>query len=648
MKKLLQIALFCAAAFTARGADIITATITLTNVPATADTIDDTSTRTFTNNVSASPGTLILATNTIPYSATNIWLHLATYPFRPADFVQITSPSNVTITAFPGQFPDVTLSAGWGTVTWSTNATHTNTWVVRVPYIVEAATNQTNIASLLVSYISDKSSNAIATGATALSNFVSVAANQTVTGNKTLTGTTTIYTLNATNGWLIAMSGISGYVVALTNGVYSGPTIVDGLISNIIANDLVVTNLSAPGSGSDSFQVGSGADASGDQSVAVGVFTIASGGNSVALGYNAGATKAGAVALGSGSAAIHTNAVAIGFFANTTTNDQIALGGTAASSVRIVGALDVANIRNAKFAGSVTNQARTSFPGLVFTTLGDGNNLAVDFGSNYWVRIEGTITADATICGLAGGYSGLTFEVYNGTAYNIIWAQNTLDPTPANRIVTRDGSDLTMATKGTVTIRWSSTDSRWHVLASYPTLTSATNALPYNDANATNFNAWANAADKVPITARGLSGSTNATFRVLDAAGALVSEIASNGSLLIGRGLALQSSNLVAHSSSTNYVPDFVMAEADLEASTGILNFLISTNRPLSGVGRVRRWSVTIWSGNTNRHLGFNTSWSFLGAPAPTLLASNKWAVLSLRCNGSSETNVLAAWSVTP
>ena len=109
-----------------------------------------------------------------------------------------------------------------------------------------------------------------------------------------------------------------------------------------------------------------------------------------------------------------------------------------------------------------------SFNRYDFSTLANGNNIAVIFGTNYNINISGTLTAIGTICGIAGGRDGLKYEVKNSTGYGVVLTENTSDPTPGNRFDMADGSDVVISDGGTAYIKYNASTSRWNVENIYP------------------------------------------------------------------------------------------------------------------------------------------------------------------------------------
>jgi hypothetical protein len=242
MRNLPAILLVLFAAFCSRteAADRITATVAVTNAPIgnTNKITINGNVRSFTNSVTGSPGTLVQETNSIPWTATNLLNQLTAYRVSQFHFLGSSASTNVRITGAVGEALTVTLAGGWGTVTYTTQTVASPTIVVRVPLSVEPASNRTLVASELVKGISDNSTNAFATNAVAMSNYITKGASppQSIASELRVAG-------NINNG----------------------------------ANSLSASNLAnfgnairSFGSGGNSFQAGSNATASAARAVAVG------------------------------------------------------------------------------------------------------------------------------------------------------------------------------------------------------------------------------------------------------------------------------------------------------------------------------------------------------------------------------------------
>lgn len=88
----------------------------------------------------------------------------------------------------------------------------------------------------------------------------------------------------------------------------------------------------------------------------------------------------------------------------------------------------------------------------------------------------------------------------------------------------------------------------------------------------------------------------------------------------------------------------------DINFNVGPYQYLIMTNDTTftgSRLGAAKAVAVKIFAGSTNYNLVF-PSWTFIGSSAPSVLASNKTAVLSLTAFDVNTTNVIAAWAVQP
>lgn len=532
----------------ARAADLITATITLTNLPAglTTNLTINGSTRYWTNAPVAVLSTHIQTTNTIALSATNLINHLGAYPASPAHYLSMSSPTNVVIRGAVGENLTVTVSPspGWAIVTYSTQTVSSPTFAVRVPITVEAASNQISIASLLASALVS-STNGIGTNWAAGGNYLTKGASTQQVVIAPVQFNTTLRAANgfaATNGFLHSVTGISLVTTSLVN------------YGNAIRSG---------GPGGNSLQVGSNAWALGSLSVAIGNNSLASNDNAVAVGTSAIATNTGAVAFGNSAGARGDYATAIGSSAAASTNKAVAIGESATASSDSAIALGTASqasgnsaisigtadigatapyaiaIGNAAEAGgsnsiaigrgaavgsafsaafgppdhlgntvvdTATNQIRLgtanhhvsipgqllisgtqsnttftgtniaggswSYPRFDLTTLAAGNNIAVPFGTNRFIRLTaGSLTAGPSICGIiggatSGGTDGQEVRVHNDTGYDVTFAVNTVDPVPANRIETTDGVDAAVENNAWIDLVYSSADSRWHVASS--------------------------------------------------------------------------------------------------------------------------------------------------------------------------------------
>lgn len=101
------------------------------------------------------------------------------------------------------------------------------------------------------------------------------------------------------------------------------------------------------------------------------------------------------------------------------------------------------------------------------TTLANGNNAGVDFGTKVYAKIKAGPTAAFAICGITGGSDGRELIIWNATGQNMTISHDSgVEPTAANRIYTPTGADVATTGNGSARLIYDSEDSRW-VLVSY-------------------------------------------------------------------------------------------------------------------------------------------------------------------------------------
>ncbi len=96
-------------------------------------------------------------------------------------------------------------------------------------------------------------------------------------------------------------------------------------------------------------------------------------------------------------------------------------------------------------------------------TLVNGANNDVFIGGYSFIRIVGP-TAAFTVSGLAGGVDGKVVILYNTTTQNMTIA-NDATSTSANRIYTLSGANVITTGTGSITMIYSTPDTRWIVIA---------------------------------------------------------------------------------------------------------------------------------------------------------------------------------------
>jgi hypothetical protein len=426
----------------------ITASISITNAPTTngQTIVVNGNTRTWTNNVVLT-ASQVLTNSTAAGSKTNLASAIGLAPFLSVALVDRGS-TNFDLVANSGVNLTVTLSAGWGAVSYSTQVA-SGQWPVVVPISSEpSGGQQTNIGSLVVKGANDYSTNAFFENAPAVQHLMGLTNAQTASGAKTLSGK-------------IVMSGSSNYVA---HGYLSGPLLTNAInYGNAFSSPGVGANseqygISSVASGSASLSIGWFAQAGGDNSVAVG--TASAGGlNSVAVGVGSSVpnTAPGGTALGNNAnvGSTHTNSTAIGVSSATSAKNQIMVG-TASEYAHFPG--------NVKIAGN-TELRWARFP---ITSLANGNNAGIVVSTNTFIEVSGP-TGAFTINGIAGGSDGKFLIVLNQTGQNMTIAHESgTDPTAANRITSMSGADRATTGNGSAMLIYSGTASRWILLSLDP------------------------------------------------------------------------------------------------------------------------------------------------------------------------------------
>lgn len=478
MKKLLALITFLLVLPAPRAAalDLITATVSVTNTAGTTNgqtlTVNA-AVRTWTNNVFL-PAAQILTNATAAGAATNLFYHVSTYPFA-ALLLSRSSSTNITLQTLPGGNITVSLSPGWGTVSYSTQSVVSAT-AVRIPITVEGSAQRINIGSGLVAGIENFSTNSFDQNSVAMSEVLGLTNAQTVAAAKIMT--------NAAGQWRGIVSNspaISGTLSRLTNGVWRDGVLVSPVLTNGANHGAAFRS---PGAAPQSEQFGSGASATGEASIAFGYGAIATGENSIAVGAGASAAPDGSIAIGVAAAA-SSGGFAIGVSA-VATNNSVALGAgarnTAAQQIRLGTAGDHVSIPgDLHVLGAVTNlttRGTNNFPAgadIAFarqpiTSLANGNNAAVPVGTNVFVELSGP-TGAFTINGINGGPNrdGKLLILVNQTGQDLTIAhQSGVDATAANRIITMTGADRTTTGNGAATLIYSGAAERWLLIAFDP------------------------------------------------------------------------------------------------------------------------------------------------------------------------------------
>lgn len=484
-----------------RAVDRITAMVNVTNAAGTTNgqTIQvNASLRTWTNNVVLSQSQ-ILTNSTAAGSKTNLYAQLALNPVVQVSQVDAGS-TNFQLIGSSGAALTVTLSAGWGTVSYSTQTVSTAV-AVRIPTSIEAATQQTNINSGLVAAIDASSvTNAIHESSPVAVNLVGITNDQTVAGIKRLTNAANLYQGTVSNS-----PAIGGNVQRLTNGWYRAPV----LDSPTLTNGVNYGNaFSSPGTfsgdeqfgvnglanGGNSTALGNSASAINAGATALGYLTHANGYHSSAIGNGAivGSSATNGTALGSGADAegvnssafgtltlvTHSNSTAVGYAAATTANNQVMLASAGVSTVvnnnlsvgsglAVGGGATIANgVTNLIHSGTNWFPAGSaiSFGRFAISSLANGNNAGVIVGTNVVCDLSGPSGA-FTINGMVPVYAGQLVYLVNRTGFNLTIAnQSGVDATAANRIICLTGADKTVTGNSSATLWYDGNASRWILL----------------------------------------------------------------------------------------------------------------------------------------------------------------------------------------
>ena len=234
---------------------IITATLTVTNTAGTANTNTITLngvTRNFTNYV-ANYQTSILASNSIWAASSNIFIAYISYA-QGSVVVSQPNTNQIGYMSYPNAGLTLSISPGWGIVSWYTNSI-TNSIVVRVPVSSVGIYDLTNIANGLRDYLASSAvTSAIPSTAPILANvatLTSIQAQGAANTNFTLLASNNLraFTLtigqNETNFAMV----VSNFYYNLFN-TYNIPSIIQGgpafqLLSHFQSGSMVLSNLVA-------------------------------------------------------------------------------------------------------------------------------------------------------------------------------------------------------------------------------------------------------------------------------------------------------------------------------------------------------------------------------------------------------------------
>jgi hypothetical protein len=441
----------------ARGADIITVTIQVTDLPVDTDTLTvNGSTRTWKTTVTA-PNSQIATAVSMNISATNLYLQIAGNPFLNFS-VGRSAADKVTLRGAPGIIPSISQAGAWATITYATNAL-TSARVVRVPASVEDSSVRASIADDLVVWLNLATGQTLGQDSYAMGELVGLNNDQEIDGQKHFTALTA---------------------------------------ANPILDTPVTTNLvnygnaiSSPGAGADSEQFGSGSTANADASLAIGkVAGVASGADGgiaigslayvatgasagIAIGSEAEVTEINGTAIGTDADANHENSTAIGYGAQTTRDNQTVIG-SGTVEVLISGGLTVVGASTNNWFQGTNNFApgsSISFGRYNVSTLANGNNDDVPVGTNVNVYVSGPSGA-FTIRGINAGNAqrdGAIVIIENDTGQNMTvgveGGASGNQATAGNRITSNSGADVSSTGNCTAMFKFNATSSRWKLIS---------------------------------------------------------------------------------------------------------------------------------------------------------------------------------------
>lgn len=499
MKHLLKfIFLFASLGFigeSARGLELITAVITVTNTAGTVngDTITvNSSTRTWTNSV-ALPAEQILTNATIGGAATNLYRAAVLYPFSSDLTLSLHGTNGITLGSAPNGSLSVTLSAGWGSVVLTTNA-FTSGVAVRVPYTLEGAAQQTNIASGVAAMVGSYSgTNIIPLDAPAMVRFAN-RTNAPISNNLILTNGT----LSGTNSWSIHLLGSSLGFYA--NNIFQLQMTTNGqVVGGFAGNGSGITNL--------------------NPDLVTNLYFIRS-----------------TNGVGRTNLLISPTTLGLTNFGNLNVSSNI----TGYGDATIAGNLTVAGvISNITAAGIATFPVGSdiAFERYPLSTVANGNNV-IDIGTNVFIEVSGP-TASFSINGIVSDGRGRLICIINQTTRSMTFANESGFSAATNRLLTMTDGDITTAGNRAAWFYYSASASRWLMVGLGAGATAITNISPGSMTGGgitNNYDGfWGNGAGLTNLSISSTNGGTVTSVALTMPAGLTVagSPITSSGTLAV-------------------------------------------------------------------------------------------------------------------
>lgn len=448
MKKIL---LFLAAAFLCipAFADFrITSEITVTNSPTTngMTAVFNGDTRTWTNNITSSPSTLIMTNNSIGGITTNLYNHLSSA--RPAGppVITLTASNKIVLRGQINQAMTISFTGGYATVTNTTNPVVAGTPVV-IPVSGEfVAATRTNIGSGLVSAIEDYSTNAISQTSTAASELVGLTNAQTISGAKTVSSgilfqgniTNSILASNSfvfadSNSVLKASNAPSSYLTTVLNDeTGSGPIVCSN--APTIRNPIIIGGATITNSGSTARLTWTNSTHTGNNGK---MFMDFRDDQFYFLNYDS-------VEL-----------------ARLTMDGDWTFGGDASMANALIDNLGVEGA--ADFTNSVTMRGEVIFPKTNIVSLVNGVNYDIVTAGKSWLILSG-MSSNFSTDSFAGGSDGREIVVTSPTTNPWTITHMAGAPTAANRIWCPNAASVTI-TNSTAAFRYNGTSNLWILIS---------------------------------------------------------------------------------------------------------------------------------------------------------------------------------------
>lgn len=410
MKKLFSLSILFLLCVAAHAGSLITATIIVTNTPADGDTITvNASARTWKTSV-ATPASQITIGASIGANATNMFNQFAGTPLTTITLNR-SGTNGVTLRGIVDQTISVSIAGTWGYYTLSTNTT-TEGDTVRVPASsYQAQSKATNIMSQLASDLGTYSTNALASGTTLVSGLVQITGTQTVTGNKTFSGANTYSSASQVfNGG--TLTNVAG--MGVTNIFVYGNAFLSNATPTLTFHD-----------------TGGAAD---EKTTVIDFGTLFR----IRPFSDAGSPGEGGLQFSRSGPDFSGAAFPKGV---------VSVGNSVAGDILYV-------------------KASLWLSKLDHTTLATGNNAGVSFGATSFAKVASGPGGAFTINGIVpeSPSEGQTLTIYNATGFNMTIANDSgVDPTPANRIYTNTGSDISTTGNGVVSLIYDIDAARWIV-----------------------------------------------------------------------------------------------------------------------------------------------------------------------------------------